>query len=96
MLFLILDSSSGSNKIKHLENALELLVESKDILKLVAERDTKPDEKTDLPQNKNKKENEEPEDKTEIENELNLLIIFEQRLQFILLTLVKLCLGKKE
>lgn len=73
-------TSSPHNKIKHLENALELLTDGKDILKIVAERENKS----------------EKEDASELDNELNLLILFEQRLQFILLTLTKLCMGRKE
>lgn len=93
---------TSSGKVKYYENALELLVEATPIIKIISERDMKfydieSEAKTDEEEYlKNFEKKEEGGSKSESENELNLLGYFEQRLQFILMSLTKLTMSKNE
>ncbi|KAL0269089.1 UNVERIFIED_CONTAM: hypothetical protein PYX00_006926 [Menopon gallinae] len=86
--------NSVTAKIKHLENCLDLLVEAKSIFKIMAEGETKVDDAKEI--DKEDKAGRKNEESRESEDELNLLNLFEHRLQFVLLSLTKLTIGKTD
>ncbi|KAK6638651.1 hypothetical protein RUM43_006918 [Polyplax serrata] len=79
-------------KVKYYENALEILLECSGVLQIISERDLRFYDEGDTKVDKTGEDS--PEAKTELENELTLLGFFEQRLQFILLSLTKLTMNR--
>lgn len=79
-------------KVKYYENALEILLECSGVLQIISERDLRFYDEDDSKVDKTGEDS--PEAKTELENELTLLGFFEQRLQFILLSLTKLTMNR--
>lgn len=86
--------SSVAAKVKHFENCLELLVEAKCIFKIMEEGEAKAEEVREIEKEENVGRNQ--EESRESEDELNLLNLYEQRLQFVLLSLTKLTIGKPD
>ncbi|XP_058791779.1 erythroid differentiation-related factor 1 isoform X2 [Phymastichus coffea] len=97
-------TNAFNQKLKSYQNCIELILQSRPIIELIVDRNKashnkkheKPlDKTTDKEKNNdnNIKEHNSEENK-EIEDEENLVILLEQRLQFILKSLTKLCISK--
>ena len=81
------DATSPAAKVKAFQTALELVLQTQPILKLMLERA----QAVRVTPNSEKEENADEE-----AEENSLVHLLEQRMQFVLRSLAKLCLSKKE
>ena len=102
---ILIVSNTPNGKIKAFQNALELVIQCRPIIEVILERqkgivNSENKGNKHINKNKEKKENDkEREEKIsdenkQIEDEERLVILLEQRIQFILKSLTKLCINK--